>query len=339
MFNRAIVKTESDFKKIKDLYIKEPFKYSIYVISGKERLFKKAFITSMHSLIFKDEGDSEMNYSVFYDKNDAVGYSPLDVADTPPFGANIRLVVIYKYNNFQEDFLEYCINPSKSSIIILETENNLEEDGLYKYFSKKQNVDYIHFIDFPIPDERDFRSLITAYINKNNKKISNDAVEYIINNINLDYDSLYSELDKICSYNDKEYLNVEDIADFTYVSKNRNIFDFLDSVFERDRKKCFSIMHRLDQDASSSLTLMMNNFLALYYMKIFPPQTTLNDISKLTKIPSFILTKKKSVLKLYSLNEIVNIISQISKLNTLSVTTPNNIFKAHFELFLFSITK
>ena len=70
-----------------------------------------------------------------------------------------------------------------------------------------------------------------------------------------------------------------------------------------------------------------------------PPQTTLNDISKLTKIPSFILTKKKQVLKLYSLNEIVNIISQISKLNTLIVTTPNNIFKAHFELFLFSITK
>ena len=104
MFNRAIVKTESDFKKIKDLYIKEPFKYSIYILTGKERLFKKAFITSMHSLIFKDEGDSEMNYSLFYDKNDAVGYSPLEVADTPPFGSNIRLVVIYKYNNFQEDF-------------------------------------------------------------------------------------------------------------------------------------------------------------------------------------------------------------------------------------------
>ena len=217
MIGRLVVKTESDFKKIKDLYIKEPFKYSIYVLTGKERLFKKAFITSMHSLIFKDEGDSEMNYSLFYDKNDAVGYSPLEVADTPPFGSNIRLVVIYKYNNFQEDFLEYCINPSKSSIIILETENSLEEDGIYKYFSKKDNVDYIHFIDFPIPDERDFRSLITAYINKNNKKISNDAVDYIVNNINLDYDSLYSELDKICSYNDKEYLNVEDIMDFTYI--------------------------------------------------------------------------------------------------------------------------
>ena len=197
----------------------------------------------------------------------------------------------------------------------------------------------MHFINFPLPDEKDFRGLINAYITKNGKKISSEAIEYLINNINLDYNSLYSELDKICNYNDKEYLNIEDIIDFTYVSKNKNIFDFLDAVFERNRNKCFSLMNRLDQDASSSLALMMNNFVALYYMKIFPPQSTLNDISKITKIPAFILTKKKNALKLFSLSEIVNIISQISYLNTLSVSAPNNIFKARFELMLFNITK
>ena len=126
---------------------------------------------------------------------------------------------------------------------------------------------------------------------------------------------------------------------FKYFPKNKNIFDFLDAVFERNRNKCFSLMNRLDQDASSSLALMMNNFVALYYMKIFPPQSALNDISKITKIPAFILTKKKNALKLFSLSEIVNIISQISYLNTLSVSAPNNIFKARFELMLFNITK
>ena len=268
--NKVSVKTEIEFQKVKDNYIKEPFKHCIYVLTGKERLFKKAFIAAMHSSMFPDEGDSEMNYSVFYDKNDAVGFMPLEVADTPPFGSKLRLIVIYKYNNFQEDFLDYCSNPSKTSIVILETESSLEEDPIYKYFSKKKDANNIYFIDFPLPDEKDFRGLITAYIIKQGKKRSSEAIEYLINNINLDYDSHYSELAKICSYNDKEYLNVEDIADFTYVSKNRNIFDFLDAVFERNRKKCFSIMHRLDQDASSSLTLMMNNFLAIYYMKIFP---------------------------------------------------------------------
>ena len=339
MINAISIKTELDFKKLKDNYIKEPFKYGIYILTGKERLFKKSFIAAMHSAIFKDEGESEMNYNIFYDKNDAIGYSPLEIADTPPLGSKIRVIVIYKYNNFQDDFLDYCSNPSKSSIVILETENELKEDAIYKYFSKKQNINYLHFINFPLPEEKDFKGLINAYMNKKENKISSDAIEYLINNINLDYNSLYSELDKICNYNDKEYLNIEDIIDFTYVSKNKNIFDFLDAVFERNRNKCFSLMNRLDQDASSSLTLMMNNFIALYYMKIFPPQTALNDISKITKIPTFILIKKKNSLKLFSLSEIVDIISKISYLNTLSVSVPNNIFKARFELMLFNITK
>lgn len=339
MINAISIKNELDFKKLKDNYIKEPLKYGVYMLAGKERLFKKSFIAAVRSSAFKDESESEMNCNIFYDKNDAAGYSPLEIADTPPLGSQIRVIAIYKYNNFQDDFIEYCSNPSKSSIVILETENNLEEDPVYKYFSKKQNINYLHFINFPLPDEKDFKGLINAYMNKNEKKISSEAIEYLINNINLDYDSLYSELDKICSYNDKEYLNIEDIIDFTYISKNKNIFDFLDAVFERNRKKCFGMMNRLDQEASSSLTLMMNNFIALYYMKIFPPQTALNEISKITKIPTFILMKKKNSLKLFSLQEIVKIISQISYLNTLSVTVPNNVFKARFELMLFTITK
>ncbi|MDA1470246.1 hypothetical protein OGZ02_15835 [Brachyspira hyodysenteriae] len=42
--------------------------------------------------MFPDEGDSEMNYSVFYDKNDAVGFAPLEVADTPPLALNFALL-------------------------------------------------------------------------------------------------------------------------------------------------------------------------------------------------------------------------------------------------------
>ena len=333
------IKNENDFKKVKDSLITTPFKNALYVLTGKERLFKKSFIVSMHSSLFNDEGDSEMNYSVFYDKNDVSFSSPLEVADTPPFGVDFRLIVVYKYNSFQDDFLEYANNQSKTAIVILETENTIDEDSIYKYFSKKQNTKNIYFIDFPLPDEKDFKVLINDYFNKNKKKISNDALEYLLNNINLDYDALYSELDKICSYNDKDFINIEDIIDFTYVSKNKNIFDFLNALLERDRNKCFNIMKRLDQEASSSLTLMMNNFLAIYYMKIFSPQTTLNEISKITKIPVFILTKTKNYIKKYSISEIVFIISKISSLNTLSVTTPNNIFKTHFELFIFSITK
>lgn len=340
MVKQSVIKTEDSFKKIKDEYIKDKIGYGVLVLCGKERVFKKALVAAIHSHMFEDEGDSEMNYSVYYDKTDAAGFAPLDVADTPPFGSSLRLIVIYGYNNFTDDFLEYCINPSKSSLVILESDSKTEDDPIYKYFSKKSNVDYISFIDFPIPDEKDFKSLINSYINKCGKKISSDAVNYLINNINLDYNSIHTELTKICDYNvEKEYLNVDDIKDFTHISKNRSIFEFLDAIFERDRKKCFTIMSHLDQDAPSSLALIMNNFMALYYLKIFAPQTTLNEISKITKIPLFIITKKKSAAGNFTLQEVTSIISKISALNISSVTVPYSVFKARFELLLFTITK
>ncbi len=154
MINAISIKNELDFKKLKDNYIKEPFKFGIYILTGKERLFKKTFIAAMHSSVFKDDGESEMNYNVFYDKNDAIGYSPLEIADTPPLGSQVRVIVIYKYNNFQDDFIDYCSNPSKSSILILETENSLEEDSIYKYFSKKQDYILTSLISYVIIDNR-----------------------------------------------------------------------------------------------------------------------------------------------------------------------------------------
>lgn len=339
MIKQNVVKTETSFKKVKDEYLKKDLKYGVLVLCGKEKLFKKALIASIHSNIFSNDGDSEMNYSIYYDKNDSIGFSPLDVADTPPFGSNLRLITIYGYENFNEDFLEYAINPSKTSLVILESEHKLEDDPLYKYFLNK-NSDSIYFIDFPLPDEKDFKNLITAYISKFGKKISLEALEYMINNINLDYNSLYSELSKICDYNsEKEYLSLDDIKDFTHISKNKSVFDFLDAVFERDRKKCFTIMSHLEKDATGSLTLMMNNFIALYYMKIFAPQTTLNEISKITKIPIFILTKKKPAVANFTIKEITSIISKILRLNILNVTAPQNVFKAHFDMLLFTITK
>ena len=67
MANAISIKNELDFTKLKDNYIKEPFKFGIYILTGKERLFKKSFIAALHSSVFKDEGESEMNYNVFYE--------------------------------------------------------------------------------------------------------------------------------------------------------------------------------------------------------------------------------------------------------------------------------
>ena len=40
MINAISIKTELDFKKLKDNYIKEPFKYGIYILTEKKDYLK-----------------------------------------------------------------------------------------------------------------------------------------------------------------------------------------------------------------------------------------------------------------------------------------------------------
>jgi DNA polymerase-3 subunit delta len=335
------ITTEESFSKIKDKYSNSDISSGVLVLLGEEELFKKSLIASIKSYMFEDDGDVDMNYSVCYDKNDVISGSPLDDAETPPFGAKLRLIVVFNYDSYldKNDFLEYAIKPSNTSLLILVSSSPIESDGIYKYFAKK-NSPNLNFVHFPKPKENDFTALIYYYLGSRSKKITNDALDYLLDNVNLDYTSLYSELQKICDYhNDKPVFNIDDIKDFTYTSKHANIFDFINAILDRDRKKCFSIMSHLKEDPVSTLNLILHSFIILYFLKIFPPQTSINDMAKIINQNYNAISLKKRYINKFSLKEISFVISELSRLNTISVTNPSHILKAHFDLFLFTITK
>lgn len=341
MIREDTIKTQKAFATIKDEYTKDNIKAGVIVLTGSEHLYKKTLLASIKANMFEDLGDMEMNFSEFYDKQDLINSSPIDASDTPPFGSPLRLVIVHNYEVFEDkcDFIEYIKKPSKSSLLILDSNHRKDEDALYKFFSKNKSQ-YIRFLDFPSPDENDIKNMIRAFVTDSGKKISNEAVQYIADNVNNNTDAINQELEKICNFNkDKTFLDVNDIRDFTYTTKEKDIFEFIDAVFERDRKKCFTILKHLDKEPSYNISLLMTNFMALYYLKIFPPQTTLKEIADITKISEYVIKRKKPVISKFSLREVSFIISELFRLNALSVSVPNNIFKGYFELFLFTITK
>ncbi len=198
--NVDIIKNEQQFSKIKDKYcslLGAKDMPLIMVLTGSEHLFKKTFIKSINSTMFDDKSLAEINSSIFYDKNDALEANPLEVAETMPFISERRLVVVYEYSSIlgKNDFEHYIKKPSKYSIVILATENDLEKDNIYNlcFSSKsknKENIDssVIAFIDFPKPKRDDFVLLIKEYIKSQNKNITTDALEYILDNMPLDYE-------------------------------------------------------------------------------------------------------------------------------------------------------
>ena len=334
-----IVKTEAHFSKIKDSYISSKKLPAIIVLTGKEHLFKKTFIKSIHNHMFDSQSLSEMNYSVFYDKSDAPSSSPIEIADTMPFISDYRLIVINNYTQFTDrnDFLDYFRKPSIYSIVILSTDSPLESDPLYKEYIKSKNPN-ASFIDFPEPKRDDIVSLIKSYINKENKNITTDAINYILENMPLDYEVIKADLKNICSYNaDKNHIEASDIINFSHGAKNAQIFDFIDALMMKDSKKTFHIMKHLDKEAYTSIHLILLNFVSLFYLKIFPPSAVLESISKITGINQYVLSKKKRFIKNYSINEVAFYISELSKISKILVTSPPYVIKARFDMLIFNI--
>lgn len=348
------IKTEEQFAKIKDAYLS----YSqnsqmplIIVLTGKEHLFKKTFIKAIYNNMFEDVALGEMNYSIFYDKNDSLEANPIEILETMPFISQQRLVVIHNYTQFfaigtygeKNDFTDYIRKPSSYSILILATENDLDKDNIYKLYQKNiGNANALYpntaFIDFPTPKREDFVALIKSYIKTQEKNITTEALEYVLDNMPPDYEVIKSDLENICSFNsDKKFIEIDDIVNFSHNAKNAQIFDFIDALMARNAKKTFSLMKHLDKDPHYSTALILTNFVALFFLKLFPPTANILDISKHTGINQYVLSKKKRFVKSYSLNELAFYISSLSKLSKALVSVPPYVIKARFDMLVFQI--
>ncbi len=342
------IKSEEQFAKIKDTYLsygKNNQMPLIIVLTGKEHLFKKTFIKAIYNNMFEDVSLGEMNYSIFYDKNDSIESNPLEILETMPFISEQRLVVIHNYTQFldKNDFTDYIKKPSTYSILILATENEIDKDNIYKLYKKNTgntNTLYpnIAFIDFPTPKRDDFVALIKSYIKTQDKNITTEALEYILENMPPDYEVIKNDLENICSLSgDKKFIAIEDIVNFSHNAKNAQIFDFIDALMARNAKKTFSLMKHLDKEPHYSIALILTNFIALFFLKLFPPTANLLDISKHTGINQFVLSKKKRFVKNYSLSEVAFYISSLSKLSKALVSVPPYVIKARFDMLVFEI--
>lgn len=330
------IRNERDFASVKDKCAKG-VDAPIIVMSGGESMFKKALINSIHSYMFDSETLSDMNYNVYYDKSDVSEDSPLEAVFTLPFVSKKRLVIIHNYLNFTNtcDFLEYAEKPVKHTLLILTTESETKNDPLYK--SKNKNI---YFIDFPVPQKNDIRLLIKTFVSKKDKTISPSAIEYILDNISQEYSVISGELERMCEYLGKnKYIDIDDIKDFSHDIKKADIFDFVNALLLRDAKKTFTLMHHLEKEPHTSAPLLMTNFMTLFYLKIFPPNTPINDISSITGINSYALTKKKEEARHFSLAEVARCISELTKISKLSVTAPLYVVKARFNIFVFNVIR
>lgn len=201
-----------------------------YLLFGSERYLRNFY----EKKLLKAMGGSrdDMNTNIF-DMNPVQASSIIDAAQTMPFFADRRVVVV-RYSGFFKknadelaDFLSQA--PDTTSFIFVEDEADARLK-LYKQISKLGRC-----VEFTTQSDRYLLQNIGAFLKKQNQRIGQDDAEYFLGVIGTDMGKLMSELEKLSAYAmDRDVITREDIDTICSRNIEDRIFEMIDAVMRRD---------------------------------------------------------------------------------------------------------
>lgn len=141
-----------------------------------------------------------------------------------------------------EVLLSYLEHPSDQAVLIFVCSSKLDlRKKITKLIKEKYNL-----IIIPSLKYYEIENRVSENFRKNNFKIDNDTVKYIVQNGLNNYDIVMSEVEKIkLFYNDPGYISFNDVQNLVSKSINTNNFLFVDAIVDRDLEKSLELLKDL----------------------------------------------------------------------------------------------
>lgn len=212
----------------------------VYLIYGEENYLKKQYRDRLREAI--TAGDT-MNYGYFEGKGIDVN-SLIEMSQTLPFFADYRLIVVENSGFFKsasEKLTEY-IDKIPDSTIIVFVESEVDRRGkLYKRV--KENG---HDCEMTVQPPAVLEKWIAGILGREGKKAAKETIDYFLSIAGNDMTNIYGELEKlICYCMDKEAVEIDDIKAITTEQVSAKIFDMIDALGYKNRKRTLEIYYDL----------------------------------------------------------------------------------------------
>lgn len=174
-----------------------------------------------------------------------------------------KLVIVYNFDLLDEDeeLIKYLNNQSENILVLISYKKLDERKKIIKEVKKNAQVLDLNNVD------------LNSFIKKSlsDYKISNIAINTMIQYCNEDYERIKNEIEKLKMYKleEKEILDT-DIKQIVKKGFDSNIFDLINAVLKKDKKKIFSIYYELienNEDEIKILGMLANNFRLIYKIK------------------------------------------------------------------------
>ena len=212
----------------------------IYLLYGEEAYLRKQYKNRLKEAII---GDDSLNYHYYEGKGVTIG-EVIDQAETMPFFSEKRLILMENTGLFKgggEELSEYLKSPAQTVyFLFVETEVD-KRSKLYKTVSAKGCA-----VEFGIQDENTLKRWVLGMVKRENKKISEPALNFLLEMTGTDMENIQKEMEKLfCYCMDQDAITERDIVQICTKRISSHIFDMINAIADRKQKKALELYYEL----------------------------------------------------------------------------------------------
>lgn len=267
----------------------------IYLLYGEEDYLKKQYRDKLREAI-ADKDDS-MNYS-YYEGKQTDAAEIVDVANTLPFFAERRLILLENTGFFKEGnelLTEYFKDPAQDTYFVFVEAEVDKRNRFYKTVKENGKI-----VEFKQQDEALLRKWILGRLKKENKQISEGALQLFLTKTGQDMTIISTELEKLVCYTlEKDSILPEDVEAVCTARIQNKIFEMVDAIGNKNQKKAMDLYYDLlilREAPMKILALLSRQFLILLQIKEISGMDK-NSIAGKIGIPPFAVQKNQTQAK------------------------------------------
>ena len=213
----------------------------IYLLYGEEAYLKKQYRDKLSKAMMPD--NETINYS-YYEGKGIVVTQLIDLAETMPFFADKRLIVVENsgfFKNASPELAEYLKN-MPDTVYFLFVENEVDKRGkMYKAVKDKGRI-----VEMGRQDEKTLLYWIASNMKKEGKQIKESTARYFVSKTGTDMENLEKEMEKLFSYTlGKNEITVQDVDAICTTQITNKIFEMVESVATKQQKKALDYYYDL----------------------------------------------------------------------------------------------
>lgn len=276
-------------KNIKEHIKNKAFK-RVYLLYGTEEYLKKLYRSKLKDAVL--EGSDSMNLAEYAGK----GIDEKEVrsfADTMPFFADYHLLILENTGWFKAatDFADYIPKiPDTAVLVFVETEVD-KRGRMYKTVKEHGYICEMNGMT-----EQELKLWVGSLLKRENRKITENTVQFLLEQVGTDMSKLQNELEKLICYTmGRDTITVEDIKEVCSEQLTGKIFVMTEAMVNGRRKQALELYYdllALQEKPMGILYLIQRQFHFLLIVKEMKKSgTDKNSVASALGVPPFAAQK------------------------------------------------